>query len=181
MLPSIWLSPYSPRTAIWNVFVDRPVPRLVVIWITPCPARAPYSEAAAAPFTISTWSMSSAPMSASVAFADCATPSMTIRGPCVRPLESIDVGPRSMTEAACPGCPFGRTTDTPAAFPVRRLATLDDGTGMSCESSRSTTNGSLTRGVSPTTPVTMMSWSLSAVCSTAKSAVTTCPPATATS
>ena len=34
------------------------VPRFVVIVMTPLPARAPYSDAAAAPFTTSTFSMS---------------------------------------------------------------------------------------------------------------------------
>jgi hypothetical protein len=41
-------------------------PLRVVIWMTPLPARAPYSDAAAAPFTTSMFSMSAGLRSGSV-------------------------------------------------------------------------------------------------------------------
>jgi hypothetical protein len=59
------------RVAHWSFATLRP--RCVVIWITPFAAREPYSDAAAAPLTISIDSMSIASMSTTEA--DRITPS----------------------------------------------------------------------------------------------------------
>src|SRR5881628_2406595 len=80
-------------------------PDFVVIWTTPLPARAPYSDDAAAPRTTSMRSMSSEfksvtpPLLDSVGPLASTTPSTMYRGPWDRPTELIDLGPRSSTDA----------------------------------------------------------------------------------
>src|SRR5260370_10435470 len=56
--------PYSLRTVTESAPSAIREPRLVKIWMTPLAASDPYSDEAAAPFTISMWSMSSELMSA---------------------------------------------------------------------------------------------------------------------
>src|SRR5260370_37394308 len=56
--------PYSLRRVTARAPSGILAPRLVKIWITPLAASEPYSDEAAAPLMISTWSMSSELMSA---------------------------------------------------------------------------------------------------------------------
>src|SRR5437773_2021609 len=73
---------------------------LVVMLITPLAARDPYSDAAAAPFTTSTLSMSSALMSGSPPLT--MAPSTMYSGSCPRPCPFRDVTPRSSPDVCAP-------------------------------------------------------------------------------
>ena len=83
--------------------------------ITPLAAREPYSEAAAAPFTTSTLSMSSGLMSGSPPLT--IMPSTMYSGSWPRPWPFSDVTPRNTTAGAAPGLPLLDTISAPATFP----------------------------------------------------------------
>jgi hypothetical protein len=139
-------------------------PRCVVIWITPFAAREPYSDAAAAPFTISMLSMSMASMS--MMLPDRITPSTMYIGSWLRPVALMLVGPRSRIDGAAPGRPEVDTMFAPATLPAIIAAAVGACTGIAAVVRRSTVNGSLARDCSPATPVTTIScMSMTAVCS----------------
>ena len=92
-------------------------PLFVVTEITPYPARDPYIEAAAAPFTTSMFSISPGLMSDSDADAICSTPSTINNGDCERLVASIDCGPRSTIAGVEPGRPEADTMFAPVTLP----------------------------------------------------------------
>src|SRR5688572_23792 len=115
-----WENGYAPWMS-WTPVSDRTLkrapccavaPDLVVIWMTPFWARAPYVEDAAAPFTTSMLSMSWGLMSFIEPF--ITMPSTTISG---ERLRLIDLAPRRMIEGAVPGRPLGMMTWAPVTFP----------------------------------------------------------------
>src|ERR1019366_9248338 len=140
ILCSMSLAPNSVCTLKRTPSPDA-LPLFVVTEITPYPARDPYSDAAAAPFTTSMLSMSFGLMSASEADAICSTPSTMNIGDCDRPVASIDCGPRSTIEGTAPGRPEVDTMFAPVTLPCSSASGLEFGTGMSAELTCATTNG----------------------------------------
>src|SRR3712207_37786 len=106
--------------------------------MTPAPARDPYSDAAAAPFTISTLSISLALMSPS-GFEPCRiTPSTMYSGSWPRPVALIDVGPRRITDGVEPGRPLTELIVAPATLPCNCDRGFTPTTGICEESTRAT-------------------------------------------
>ena len=156
--------PISERKPNLIEFCDEVLPVLVVIWITPLPARAPYSDAAAAPFTTSTDSMSSGFRSGRPPL--MMMPSTTYSGSCVRPDALMDVGARRMTLGCAPGRPDAATICAPATLPCSCVSGLVAGTGIWSEVTRATVKGVFVCSVAPVTPVTTSSVSrLTSFCS----------------
>src|SRR5947199_14103 len=100
----------------------------VVMLITPLPARAPYSDAPAAPFTTSTLSMSLGFRSGKPPL--MITPSTMYNGSWPRPEALIDVGPRSNTDGCAPGRPLADTMFAPGTFPWSCVNGFDAGDGF---------------------------------------------------
>ncbi len=100
---------------------------LVVMLMTPFPARAPYSDAPAAPSTTSTFSMSRG--FKSDRFPLMITPSTMYSGSWPRPDALIDVGPRSSTAGCEPGRPLADTMFAPGTFPCSCVSGFDAATG----------------------------------------------------
>src|SRR5665213_984561 len=95
------LMPSSDRKVNCVCPEGMPVPRAVVIWMTPAAARDPYKDAAAAPLTTSTLSMSSELRSADdPVVVERITPSTTING---EVLLLMLVGVRSWMSTPVPG------------------------------------------------------------------------------
>ena len=120
--------------------------------ITPLPARAPYSDAPAAPFTTSTLSMSLGFRSGKPPL--MITPSTMYSGSWPRPEALIDVGPRSNTDGCAPGRPLADTMFAPGTFPWSCVNGFDAGTGSWDTSTRDTVNGTLFASVASCVPVT---------------------------
>jgi len=95
-------APNSLRSDTWRAPSGILSPRLVKIWTTPFAASDPYREEAAAPFTTSIRSMSSALMSASVP--RVIVPSTMINGSCV---PVMLVAARRRIFVSDPGWPLG--------------------------------------------------------------------------
>ena len=119
---------------------------------TPLPARAPYSDAPAAPLTTSTFSMSLGLMSGRLPL--MMMPSTMYRGSWPRPAALIDVGPRSRIAGCAPGRPLAETMFAPGTFPWSCARGLAAGTGSCDASTRDTVNGTFTCSVASCTPVT---------------------------
>ncbi len=145
------LTPASLRTSNFTPSMLRRAD-LVVMLMTPFPARAPYSEAPAAPFTTSTFSMSLGFRSDRLPL--MMMPSTMYSGSWPRPDALIDVGPRSSTAGCEPGRPLADTILAPGTFPCSAVSGFDPATG-SCEAStRFTVNGTFTASVASCVPVT---------------------------
>ena len=147
------LTPSSLRT-VNATPSGAPRPLFVVMFMTPLPARAPYNEAPAAPFTTSTRSMSPELMSGSAPL--MMTPSTMYNGSCPRPVALIEVGPRSSTDGCEPGRPL-LDTILAAILPCSWRSGSSPATGIFEASIRVTLNGTLICSVASCTPVTTTS------------------------
>src|SRR5512133_1711765 len=128
------------------------LPERVVIWMTPLPARDPYIDDAAAPFTTSTFSISCGLMSCRP---PCeTTPSMMYNGSWPRPAPLIDCGPRRMMDGAAPGRPLVDTMLAPATLPCSCDSAFEPATGTSACETCATVKASFFTSVAPDTPVT---------------------------
>src|SRR5258708_3902372 len=116
----------------------------VVMLMTPFPARAPYSDAPAAPFTTSTFSISLGFKSDRLPL--MMTPSTMYSGSWPRPEALIEVGPRSNTAGCEPGRPLADTMFAPGTLPWSWVSGFDAGTGSCDASTRDTENGTFRPG-----------------------------------
>ena len=173
------------------VWVKRPDwrPRLVITWITPADASAPYSVAAAGPFTISMDSMSAgfrllsalvmAPDAADTCLLSTRTPSMYSSGSFD---SEMDEAPRMRICCAVPATPDPPVRETPGTRPCSTSDTLF--TGAAAITSPTGTLAMVApcarRSCLPAVPVTTSSFSFSPVTASAKLAVAVCPAATVT-
>src|SRR6059058_220427 len=111
--------------------------------MTPLAASEPYSDEAAAPLTISTWSMSWELMSARPC--RLIVPSTMINGPelsvaghgCELHAEGVasDVAARSRTVGSAPGEPLASISRTPATLPSSAPSAETAGASRSCDAS----------------------------------------------
>src|SRR5687768_12903035 len=113
------------RPKVWVNWLDPTRPRLVMIWITPVEASAPYNVAAAGPFTSSMDSMSSGSMSCRRSYIcppvkNTAPPPVATRTPSTYSsgslLSEIDDTPRTRIWLEVPDDPDALSIETPATL-----------------------------------------------------------------